>query len=49
MTLKPFKRDPSEPYSRDAEVEAFFQDYYEVNRAKLEREAKHETVSGVKS
>lgn len=33
--LKPFTRDPSTPYSTQAEIEGFFQDFYEHNRMKL--------------
>lgn len=42
MTLKPFQRDPSEEYSPRAEIENFFSDWMEVNRAKIAAESKEE-------
>lgn len=35
MILAPFKRDPSEVYSRQAEIAAFFMDWMEFHRARL--------------
>lgn len=36
MMLKPFKRDPSEPYDEFSERKAFFTDFWELGRMRIQ-------------
>lgn len=49
VTLPPKPRPLSEPYSKEAEIEGFFSDLYEIGRLRLAEKRKEEGCEQVRA